>query len=232
MANPDPKPKSGVIAPQEAKLKHRLIARAIWFVASQLAATLRWRWHDHSGVFESEPDKPVIFCIWHNRLALSLILYRLHVKSRWPHRKLAAMVSASRDGGMLARVLELFGVQPIRGSSSRRGGQALKETTSAVRNGLDLAITPDGPRGPCYQLHPGIVTVAQVTGCRLIPVSYRLSWKIRLKSWDRFQIPLPFARCDVRLGEAIEVPRKLSEEELGKVREDLTARMMSITEDD
>lgn len=231
MAKPKSKPKSEVVVPQKATGLNRLVARIIWFISSQVAATLRWRWQDDSGAFESEPEKPVIFCIWHNRLALAVILYRLHVQSRWPHRKLAAIVSASRDGGLLSRTMELFGVHPVRGSSSRRGTQALREAMTVLDDGLDLSVTPDGPRGPCYELQPGVVTLAQLTGCKLIPVSYHLSWKIRLKSWDRFQIPLPFSRCEVRLGEAIEIPRKLSAEELVEVRADLAERMMAITKD-
>jgi len=231
VAKPTSKPKSEVVVPQQADWKNRVFARIIWLISSLLAATLRWRWQDDSGAFESEPKKPVIFCIWHNRLALAVILYRRHVQSRWPHRKLTAIVSASRDGGLLSRTMALFGVHTVRGSSSRRGTQALREAMSVLSDGLDLSVTPDGPRGPCYELQPGVVTLAQLTGCKLIPVSYHLSWKIRLKSWDRFQIPLPFARCEVRLDEAIEIPRNLNADELVKVREDVTQRMMAITKD-
>lgn len=179
-----------------------------------------------------EPERPVIFCIWHNRLALSLILYRRHVQSRWPHRRMAGMVSASRDGGILARVLELFGVRPVRGSSSRRGAQALKEAATAIRDGCDLAITPDGPRGPCYELQPGVVTVARLTGSLIVPVSYRLTRKWTLKSWDRFQIPVPFATVEVTLAPAVEVSRATSEEELERTRAKLEATMRDITRDD
>jgi lysophospholipid acyltransferase (LPLAT)-like uncharacterized protein len=223
---------SDVVVPQQADLGGRVLARLIWFLANLLAATLRFRWEDNSGAFEKEPDRPVIFCIWHNRLALSLILYRRHVQSRWRHRRMAGMVSASRDGGMLARVLELFRVRPVRGSSSRRGAQALKEAATAIREGCDLAITPDGPRGPCYQLQPGIVSVAQFTGSRVIPVAYRLSQKVTLKSWDRFQIPLPFARVDVTLAPAVDIPRRLNEAELETHRARLEQTMRDITRDD
>ena len=74
---------------------------------------------------------------------------------------MAALVSASGDGGLLARVLELFRVQPVRGSSSRRGPQALRELTTWARRGFDLAITPDGPRGPCYVVDEGVIAAAR-----------------------------------------------------------------------
>lgn len=223
---------SGAVAPRQADFAGRVLARLIWLFARILAATLRFRWRDDSGAFEKEPERPVIFCIWHNRLALSLVLYRLHVRSRWPRRRMAGMVSASRDGGMLARVLELFQVRPVRGSSSRRGGQALKEALTAIRDGCDLAITPDGPRGPCYALQPGIISVAQLSGSPIIPVTYRLSRKWTLKSWDRFQIPMPFAQVDVTLAPAVDVPRRLTEAELEATRSRLEQTMRDITGDD
>ena len=142
------------------------------------------------------------------------------------------MVSASRDGGMLARVLELFNVQPIRGSSSRRGSQALREAVGFGEAGLDLAITPDGPRGPCYEIHPGIVSLGQITGYPIVPVSYHVNWKIRLKSWDRFQIPLPFAQCTVRMGKPFKLERDLDPEAVERIRMELTAAMLELTDDE
>lgn len=223
---------SGVIVPQQPKWHGRLAARLIWLMASSLAATLRWRWRDETNLFENGGRKPVIFCLWHNRLALSLILFRRYVQARQPQRKLAALVSASRDGGMLARVLELFGVQPVRGSSSRRGPQALRELVSAAEQGCDLAITPDGPRGPCYMVQEGIASLAQLTGMTIVPVSYHLSCKWRLKSWDRFQVPLPFARCEVHLGQPVHIPREASDAEREQLRAELEARMKAITRDE
>src|SRR5262249_17493705 len=116
-----------------------------------------------------------------NRLGLALPLYRYYLARHQPERRLAAMVSASRDGGLLARILELFGVEPVRGSSSRRGPQALREMISWGERGYDLAITPDGPRGPCYTVQEGVISTAQITGLPIVPVSYRLNWKICLK---------------------------------------------------
>ena len=224
-------PTSGPIIPHRAKWHGLLAARLIWLVSSSVAATLRWRWHDQTNLFENGGKEPVIFCLWHNRLALSLILFRRYVQARQPQRTLAALVSASRDGGMLARVLELFGVVPVRGSSSRRGPQALRELVSAADKGCDLAITPDGPRGPCYVVQEGIVSLAQLTGMVIVPASFHLSCKWRLKTWDRFQIPLPFARCEVQLGQPVRIPREASDAEREQLRLDLETRMKAITID-
>ncbi len=224
-------PSSGPVIPHRAKWHGLLAARLIWLVSSALAATLRWRWRDETHLFENGGKEPVIFCLWHNRLALSLILFRRYVQARQPQRKMAALVSASRDGGMLARVLELFDVEPVRGSSSRRGPQALRELVSAGERGRDLAITPDGPRGPCYKVQEGIVSLAQLTGMAIVPASFHLSWKWQLKTWDRFQVPLPFARCEVQLGPPVRIPREANGEERERLRAELEARMQAITRD-
>jgi len=224
-------PTSGVVVPQQPKWHGRLAARLIWLVTNSVAATLRWRWVDNSGVLENGGKEPVIFCLWHNRLALSLILFRRYVQTRQPQRRMAALVSASRDGGMLARVLELFGVDPVRGSSSRRGSQALRELVSAAERGRDLAITPDGPRGPCYVVQEGIISLAQLTGRPIVPACFELSWKWRIKSWDRFQVPIPFARCTVHLGPALAVPNEAATPEREACRRELEQRMMAITFD-
>jgi lysophospholipid acyltransferase (LPLAT)-like uncharacterized protein len=179
----------------------------------------------------SDDDRSVIFCVWHNRLALSMAVYRHYVRQTGRPHRLAAMVSASKDGGLLARLLELHGVQPVRGSTSRRGRQALLELVTWAERGYDLAMTPDGPRGPCYVIQDGIISLAQLTGLPIIPVSYHLAWKIRLRSWDQFQIPLPFAKCHMSFAPAVRVPREASDEEREKLRRELEDRLRSVTDD-
>jgi hypothetical protein len=134
-----------------------------------------------------------------------MIVHRRHP------RKLAALVSASKDGALLAAVLETFGVEQIRGSSSRRGPQALLELTSLAEQGYDLAVTPDGPKGPRYVVQQGVIALAQVTGLPIIPVTCNTRRKLCLKSWDGFQIPLPFSRCDLILNQPIHVRRDADE---------------------
>jgi lysophospholipid acyltransferase (LPLAT)-like uncharacterized protein len=222
---------SGVVIPHRAKWHQQLAAWLIWLVVRAMALTVRYRLDDRSGYFSGPPKETLIFAVWHNRLALVLDLYDRYVRQRQPERRMAAIVSASKDGGMLARVLELFRVQPVRGSSSRRGAQALRELVSWGERGLDLAITPDGPRGPCYTVRDGVVATAQLTGLPIVPVSFRLHWKIRLKSWDRFQIPLPFSRCDITTGRVMRVPREATEAERETLRQELEAELRAITQD-
>jgi len=223
--------RSGVVLPHRAKWHQRLAAALVFGLIRGLAATTRGELDDRSGLLKGAPTGKIIFSIWHNRLALSLMMYRRYVVRFAPERRMAAMVSASRDGGMLARVLEHFSVEPVRGSSSRRGPQALREMISWAERGRDLAITPDGPRGPCYQVQDGVISTAQLTGLPIVPVSYHLNWKFRPKSWDRFQIPLPFARCRIRTGEIVRVPREATESERETLRQRLEETMKAITED-
>ena len=217
--------------PHKAKWHQRLAAALAHGLIRGLAATIRFELEDRSGIFKGAPAEKIIFSIWHNRLALSLMMYRRYVVRFAPERRMAAMVSASRDGGMLARVLEHFSVQPVRGSSSRRGPQALREMISWAERGYDLAMTPDGPRGPCYQVQDGVISTAQLTGIPIVPVSYHLNWKFRPKSWDHFQVPLPFARCRIRIGDILRIPREATDSERETLRQRLEETMKSITED-
>ena len=218
------------VIPASATRSGRLVAAAIYGAIRAVDASLRWSVADPTGAVQQSADGPVIFAIWHNRLSLSLRIYQRFFIPARPGRRLAAMVSASRDGGLLARILELFEVQPVRGSSSRRGHQALLEMVTWAEQGFDLAITPDGPRGPRYEVQDGVIAVAQLTGMPIIPVGYSLGWKWQLPSWDRFQIPLPFSACSMTIGELIRVPRSASAEERQELRRRLedSLRRMSV----
>jgi lysophospholipid acyltransferase (LPLAT)-like uncharacterized protein len=223
--------KSGVIVPNSPKWYQRLGAWIIWAALRLIAATIRFRINDPHGFMAQTDYRQAIYCIWHNRLALCMKLYFTFGRRRHQAAGLAGMVSASKDGAFLAAILERFGVQPVRGSSSRRGPQALLELTTWAERGYDLAITPDGPRGPRYVVQDGAMALAQVTGLPLVPASYHLRWKIQLKSWDRFQIPLPFSRCDVFAGRITRVPRETSDAEREELRKQLEAELRSITRD-
>jgi hypothetical protein len=203
----------------------------VWAAVVGVDATLRYACEMPAATAARLARGPVIFAIWHNRLALSLRLHWHFVALHRRQRRMAAMVSASRDGGLLARVLELFHVQPVRGSSSRRGAQALLELTSWAEQGYDLAITPDGPRGPALVVQPGVVDLAAVTGLPIVPVTFVVSHKWVARSWDRFQIPLPFARCQARFGECVEVRRNAGAEMREAAREELQGRLRVLGED-
>jgi lysophospholipid acyltransferase (LPLAT)-like uncharacterized protein len=222
---------SAIVVPHTASWHQRLAAWSIYRSLRTLTGSLRCEWHDESGLHAGHASHPAIYCIWHNRLALSMKFYWAFVRPRKRTAGLAAIVSASKDGGLLARILEDFGVQPVRGSSSRRGPQALLELTGWAERGYDLAITPDGPRGPRYIVQDGVTSLSQLTSLPIVPVSCHLQSKITLKSWDRFQIPLPFSKCIMRFGRPVHVPRDASDEQREALRLELEGRLRELTKD-
>ena len=217
--------------PHPPKWHQRLAARLIYTAIRCLAFTIRFEVDKDSQFLSELPPEKIIFAIWHNRLVLSLIVYHRYVTRRDRTRKLASIASASRDGGLVASTIELFGVEPVRGSSSRRAAPALRELVACAERGYDLAITPDGPRGPRYTLPEGVISTAQLTGLTIVPVTYHLNWKICLKTWDRFQIPLPFARCEITTGRMLRIPRSTTAPEREALRQQVEADLRAITRD-
>jgi lysophospholipid acyltransferase (LPLAT)-like uncharacterized protein len=223
--------KSGVVIPHSPKWHQRLVAFLICLVMNLVAATVRYRIHDPHNFLARKDFGQAIYCVWHNRLALSMKIYFTFSHQRQVTTGLACLVSASRDGALLAQIFQNFGIQPVRGSSSRRGAQALRELATWAERGYDISITPDGPRGPRYIVADGAIVLAQITGLPIVPASYQLNWKITLKSWDGFQIPLPFARCEVTAGRVMFVPKEAGDEERKKLRQELQAELRAISRD-
>lgn len=209
----------------------RVLARVAWCVATTVSHTLRWRFEDRTGMFNPQSRQRAIFAIWHNRQLLAPGIYRRYFRGVGTGRRLAALASASRDGAIAARILEHFGARAVRGSSSRRGATALAEMIELAEEGYDIAVTPDGPRGPRYTVQPGTVVLAQYTGLPIVPMTLTLSRKKVLRSWDGFQIPLPFGACDVIAGEALNVPRILDEDGRQELVRELERRLLALTQD-
>ena len=224
-------PTSGVVVPQSLRWHGELAAAAGYVFLRTLSASLRLRWEDPEDHLSAMGQSPVIFALWHNRLILSLPSYRKYFLARHPHRRLVALISASKDGALLSRLMTHHGVESVRGSSSRRGGQALKELISLIRRGYDVAITPDGPRGPKYEVQDGVVMMAQLTGLPVVPMSAQIHSKKVLGSWDGFQVPLPFARCDIRMGKPVWVDRKGDDVVREAARRQIQERIMALTTD-
>ena len=167
-------------------------------------------------------QKPVIWLIWHNRLIVIPTFWR-----QWfTHRRGAVLISRSKDGGIIAGIVARMGGFPVRGSSSRGGATALVELARMIEENYDAYITPDGPRGPCYSVSPGAIWLSQKTGAPIMPVSIEVSSCWRLKSWDRFIIPKPFARVDVTLHSLLPVMKTNGEAlpaEQARIREIMLA---------
>lgn len=142
----------------------------------------------------SKCDQPVAIVLWHNRLFLAAEIVRRYRGGSVPY----ALVSASQDGAWLTAFFSLVGLRTVRGSSSRLGREAATALVEVLRAGSDVGITPDGPRGPCYEMKPGAIIVPRRTGTPLVLVGADFSAAWRLRSWDRFYLPRPFSRVRMR----------------------------------
>jgi lysophospholipid acyltransferase (LPLAT)-like uncharacterized protein len=182
-----------------------------------VCVTLRFRLDDRSGITKDPPEGSLIWVFWHNRVFSVPFIYRKFLRERSG----AVLTSPSRDGEIIAQVMKRFGCAAVRGSSNKRPAAALKELVGWIKGGNDIAITPDGPRGPVYRLQAGVVKVAQLTKVPVFPIHVRYCKCFRLKSWDRFMIPWPFSRVDVTFGELHHVPRTRTEEEFETQRLEL-----------
>jgi len=142
-------------------------------------------------------DEPVAMVLWHNRLFLAAEIVRRFRGGRPAY----ALVSASQDGAWLTAFFSLAGMRTVRGSSSRRGREAASALVEVLRAGHDIGITPDGPRGPCYDLKPGTVIVTRRTRSPMLIIGAEFESAWRFGSWDRFYLPKPFSRvrmhCEV-----------------------------------
>ena len=199
------------------------------FLVSAIGHSLRWRIEDPAGILTHPLPPPVIFAFWHNRIFLMPYLFKKHW-TRQHRAKVAVLVSASQDGEKLVRVLEKFDLICVRGSSSRRGREALRQLNRLLAAGYDAAITPDGPRGPKYQVADGVISLAQLTGAPIVPISYTLTWKITLNSWDGFMIPLPFSRVTLHLAAPLTVLRTARETDRTHKRLELETILKSLSE--
>ncbi len=139
-------------------------------------------------------DVPVAMVLWHNRLFLAAEIVRRFRAGRIPY----ALVSASQDGAWLSAFFSLAGLKTVRGSSSRLGREAATALVDTLRAGHDIGITPDGPRGPRYEVKPGSVIVARRTRAPLLLIGGEFEAAWQLRSWDRFCVPQPFSRVRMR----------------------------------
>jgi lysophospholipid acyltransferase (LPLAT)-like uncharacterized protein len=169
--------------------------------------------------------RPLIYVAWHGRI---LMIPWLNARLRRTHGARAArvLVSRSRDGELMARFVARFGLDSVRGSSSRGGADAVRALAAAVGAGEDVAIIPDGPRGPGRRVQPGAVALAALTGAPIVPLALSARPCRRLATWDEFLVPAPFARCAALFGPAIEIARDADREaacvELGRTLDDVT----------
>ena len=166
-----------------------------------LRATVRLRHHGDGRLREWEREgKHFILAFWHGQLLLMRYAYR--------GRRISVLSSRSRDGELMARTLGHLGIDTSRGSTSRGGAAAMRSLLQKAAAGYDLAFTPDGPRGPAGEVQPGVIMMAAMTGLPILPVALAATRARRLRSWDRFLVPLPLATVHFVYGEPFAVERR------------------------
>jgi lysophospholipid acyltransferase (LPLAT)-like uncharacterized protein len=156
--------------------------------------------------------RPLIFAFWHGRL--------LMMPPRYRGKGVAIPISLHQDGELISRTVKHFGFRSIRGSTTRGGFSAMREMLKVSEEGYDIAITPDGPRGPRYRL----------TGMTIIPVSFNASRRKVFRSWDRFMLPYPCSRGVFVFGKPLLVPRQMSKSVFEQTRLLLERRLREITD--
>lgn len=187
------------------------VGHLVWFLITLVCFTLRKR-----VIAEDTDGKPMgafqcIIALWHNRVFIPCYVYRYVLKGK--KVQMSMLTSASKDGALLATVAKDYGMRAVRGSSRRRGVAGFLDMVRELKDGCSMCITPDGPKGPIYKCHPGVIKLASVSGLPIVPacISYSSYWRIG-KAWDGFVIPKPFSRVIIRLGQGIKVPQELTPE--------------------
>ena len=173
-------------------------------------------------------DPHFYICVtWHNRLMFYPAVFpkRLRVRAK-------AVVSSSRDGQYVTDFIKQFGIESLRGSSSKRGAIAQLDAVKKLRDEKSIVIfTPDGPRGPRYKMKAGPTHLASVTGAEIAPVTINYSRCWSMRSWDGFQIPKPFSKITLVIGDPIPIPPHLDAEGIEKYRRLVESELMKITVD-
>ena len=165
-----------------------------------------------------------IVAFWHGRLLMMPLAWH----GLAPFHML---ISAHRDGRIIAGAMTYFGIGTIAGSTSRGGSSALREIFKRLKEGGCIGITPDGPRGPAMTVSIGIVNIARLAGVPIVPVTYATSRRRVLATWDRFHLALPFGRGVYLWGEPIEIAKELDETGLERARHRVETRMVEMVSD-
>lgn len=198
-----------------------MLAFVVWLIARAIGLTLRLKVLNFEQVIERvRQGKGAVLVTWHGRSFIPANVFR--GLGFW------AMISHSRDGEIQNHIFRRLGFRVIRGSTGRGGIRAALEAARRVSEGGILAFTPDGPRGPSRQVQPGALFIAQKSGCPIIPAGVAAYPCKLLSTWDRYMIPLPFARAVFIFGEPVEVPEGISEAQFEQLRQRIEAHINAL----
>jgi hypothetical protein len=188
-----------------------------------LGKSLKIEWVGEENLKEIRQRKgKVLYAFWHGRMLILAYTHR--------GQKNQVLSSRHRDGQTSARIIQRLGFGTVWGSTTHGGVEALLQMVNKVREGYDIAITPDGPKGPAFKAQPGAVFVARKSGVPIIPITNSAQRRWAFKSWDGFIIPKPFSRAVIFIGKPIYVPAELSKEELDLKSKELEENLNLLTE--
>ncbi len=201
----------------------QLFPRAGLLLVKLISRTYRYRLVDVENEQRAlEDNGAVVYASWHQRFFPGITFFATR-------KPIAIMISQSRDGEMIARVVDILGWRSVRGSSSKGGIRALKELRSLTREGYRVGHIVDGPQGPFGVIKPGLLTIAQFSGAPILPVIISGQRRWVFNSWDRFMVPKPFSRVFVRFGKPIFVPRRLNTDDFETLRQDVEKQIKELT---
>ncbi len=166
-----------------------------------------------------------IFAFWHNRLMMIPYIYR----RLFGMKDIVTLISLSREGEFFVRALTFFRPFVVRGSSTRGGSRAFKALVRRIEEGMDCIITPDGPVGPRYQIQPGIIALARMTGLPIIPAGYWSSRSKTFSTWDGFILSLPFGRTTYVFGEPLYCSPHASDSQIENLAQDLREALLAVS---
>lgn len=208
----------------------KIVSYLLYLYLRFVYLTTRWKIVGHEGVrARAKAGQPQIFAFWHGRLALM-------PEFRPPHNQTHVMISRHNDGEWIATIMRCYRLGLVRGSAKRKGSNkerggraALVGAIAMLKAGDNVAITPDGPRGPRQRVSGHVVDIALMGGAVIVPMSYATSHGTLLHSWDRFLLPYPFGRGYYEAGAPIAVPEDADAETLARIKQDVEDALNTLT---
>lgn len=209
----------------ETRVKVKVVPLLASLIIRFLSLTLKITEHNPETVRQFwRNGRSVIVAFWHGRLLMVPAFFK-----RNKQMGITGLMSHHSDGEIISKTVQLLGYETIRGSTGKGGFSALRRMIRVLKNGSDVGLAPDGPKGPRYKVQRGVIDLARLSGAPILPMAFSSSKKKIFKSWDAFLLPLPFSRGVFVWGDPIYVEKDGGEEYMEGKRELLEERLVAVT---
>ena len=208
------------------KIKYFFIRKLVWLLIHLVIKSCKLKITGFETVEELRKQNiPIIYAYWHRHIFVTI--YRFKKTGARP------LISLSEDGELVSRIAVEFGMNPVRGSSSRGGARAFLALVNSIKeNNSEVLITADGPKGPSRQIKDGTIRLAQKTNAVIVPIGWHASReKVFLKTWDKFKIPMPFSKITYGYGEPVVIPADAAREGYDELKENLKKAIDALEEE-